>query len=68
MTLRSGFSSTAKITLKKSQDVLTLPERALKFEGSKPNVLIADNSEQGFHQQEVVLGLSDGIKVKYLKV
>ena len=67
VTLRSGFSSTAKITLKKSKDVLTLPERALKFEGSKPNVLIADNSEQGFHQQEVVLGLSDGIKVEVLE-
>ena len=67
VTLRSGFSSSAKITLKKSKDVLTLPERALKFEGSKPNVLIADNSEQGFHQQEVVLGLSDGIKVEVLE-
>ncbi|WP_341665016.1 efflux RND transporter periplasmic adaptor subunit [Vibrio sp.] len=67
VTLRSGFSSTAKITLKKSQDVLTLPERALKFEGSIANVLIADNSEQGFHQQKVVLGLSDGINVEVLE-
>ncbi|RSD29718.1 efflux RND transporter periplasmic adaptor subunit [Vibrio pectenicida] len=65
--LRSGFSSTAKITLQKSQDVLTLPERALKFDGDTPHVLISDSSEQGFHQQKVVLGLSDGINVEVLQ-
>lgn len=67
VTLRSGFSSTAKITLQKSQDVLTLPERALKFDGETPHVLISDSSEQGFHQQKVVLGLSDGINVEVLE-
>ncbi|NOH72282.1 efflux RND transporter periplasmic adaptor subunit [Vibrio pectenicida] len=65
--LRSGFSSTAKITLQKSQDVLTLPERSLKFDGETPHVLISDSSEQGFHQQKVVLGLSDGINVEVLQ-
>lgn len=67
VTLRSGFSSTAKITLKKSENVLTLPERALQFEGDTPNVLIPDSSEQGFHKQKVKLGLSDGIKVEVLE-
>ncbi|MFY2508274.1 efflux RND transporter periplasmic adaptor subunit [Vibrio pectenicida] len=67
VTLRSGFSSTAKITLQKSQDVLTLPEGALKFDGETPHVLISDSSEQGFHQQKVVLGLSDGINVEVLE-
>lgn len=64
--LRSGFSSTAQITLKKSENVLTLPERVLQFEGDTPNVLIPDNSEQGFHKQKVKLGLSDGINVEVL--
>ncbi|WP_104041513.1 efflux RND transporter periplasmic adaptor subunit [Vibrio hyugaensis] len=64
--LRSGFSSTAQITLKKSENVLTLPERALQFDGDTPNVLIPDSSEQGFHKQEVKLGLSDGINVEVL--
>ncbi|CAH6897496.1 Membrane-fusion protein [Vibrio chagasii] len=64
--LRSGFSSTAQITLKKSENVLTLPERALKFDGDTPNVLIPDSSEQGFHKQKVKLGLSDGINVEVL--
>ncbi len=64
--LRSGFSSTAKITLKKSENVLTLPERALQFNGDTPSVLIPDTSEQGFHSQPVKLGLSDGINVEVL--
>jgi HlyD family secretion protein len=64
--LRSGFSSNAQITLKKSENVLTLPERALQFDGDTPNVLIPDSSEQGFHKQQVKLGLSDGINVEVL--
>ncbi|MCR9302210.1 efflux RND transporter periplasmic adaptor subunit [Vibrio diabolicus] len=64
--LRSGFSSTAQIILKTSENVLTLPERALQFDGDAPNVLIPDSSEQGFHKQPVKLGLSDGINVEVL--
>ncbi|MGC9461963.1 efflux RND transporter periplasmic adaptor subunit [Vibrio genomosp. F10] len=62
--IRSGFSSTARIILVKSENVLTLPERVLQFEGNKPNVLIPDNTEQGYHKQPVELGLSDGINVE----
>ncbi|PCS24118.1 efflux RND transporter periplasmic adaptor subunit [Candidatus Enterovibrio escicola] len=65
--LRSGFSSTAKITLKKSENVLTIPERALKFKGKTPMVLIPDQSEQGFYTRPVKLGLSDGINVEVYK-
>ena len=65
--LRSGFSSSAQIILVKSENVLTLPERALKFEGDSPNVLIPDSSEQGFHKQAVKLGLSDGINVEVIE-
>ncbi|MEZ8303083.1 efflux RND transporter periplasmic adaptor subunit [Vibrio splendidus] len=65
--LRSGFSSSAQIILVKSENVLTLPERALQFEGDRPNVLIPDSSEQGFHKQAVKLGLSDGINVEVIE-
>ncbi|MGF1845990.1 efflux RND transporter periplasmic adaptor subunit [Vibrio lentus] len=65
--LRSGFSSSAQIILVKSENVLTLPERALQFEGDSPNVLIPDSSEQGFHKQAVKLGLSDGINVEIIE-
>ncbi|OAN11639.1 efflux transporter periplasmic adaptor subunit [Photobacterium jeanii] len=67
LTVRSGFSATAKITLKAVNDVPTIPERALQFEGSNPSVLIPDESEAGFHPQPVKLGLSDGINVQVLE-
>ena len=65
--LRSGFSANADITLKKVENVLVVPERALKFEGEVPMVLIPDSSKQGFHTHPVTLGLSDGIHVEVLK-
>ncbi|WP_299020077.1 efflux RND transporter periplasmic adaptor subunit [uncultured Photobacterium sp.] len=66
ITVRSGFSATAKITLKKAESVTTIPERVLQFEGEEPGVLVSDESEQGFHTKPVVLGLSDGINVEVL--
>ena len=65
--LRSGFSANADITLKKVENVLVVPERALKFEGEVPMVLIPDSSKQGYHTQPVTLGLSDGINVEVIK-
>ncbi|MCK6263935.1 efflux RND transporter periplasmic adaptor subunit [Vibrio sp. ZSDE26] len=64
--LRSGFSSTAKITLKRAENVITVPERALQFDGDTPYVLIPDSSKQGFRRQKVTLGLSNGIHVEVL--
>ncbi|CAM3787223.1 Macrolide export protein MacA [Vibrio aerogenes CECT 7868] len=67
MNLRSGFSATARIILKQVKDVVSLPERVLKFEDETPNVLLPDDSEQGYHEQKVQLGLSDGIHVEVLQ-
>lgn len=67
MTLRSGFSASAKITLQRAADVITLPERALQFEGETPMVLIADGSAQGYTAHPVKLGLSDGVQVEILE-
>ncbi|OLQ74164.1 efflux transporter periplasmic adaptor subunit [Photobacterium proteolyticum] len=64
ITIRSGFSATAQITLKKAEAVTTIPERVLQFEGETPEVLVADESKQGFHTKPVKLGLSDGINVE----
>ncbi|ELR67924.1 Membrane-fusion protein [Photobacterium marinum] len=64
LTIRSGFSATAKIILKKAESVTTIPERVLQFSGENPEVLVADDSEQGFHTEPVKLGLSDGINVE----
>ncbi|KJG06002.1 membrane protein [Photobacterium angustum] len=66
ITLRSGFTATAHITLKKATDVMTVPERALYFKGNDPFVLIADDSTKGYKEVPVKLGLSDGINVEVL--
>ncbi|WP_104399451.1 efflux RND transporter periplasmic adaptor subunit [Vibrio penaeicida] len=64
--LRSGFSSTATITLKTAENVLVVPERTLQFEGEVPHVLIQDESESGYRTQTIELGMSDGILVEVL--
>ncbi|MCW8328773.1 efflux RND transporter periplasmic adaptor subunit [Photobacterium sp. SDRW27] len=67
--VRSGFSATAQITLKKAEKITTIPERVLQFSGDngdEPEVLIPDESEQGFHAVPVKLGLSDGINVEVI--
>lgn len=66
ITLRSGFSATAHIILEKVDDVVTIPERALRFQGNQAEVLIADDSELGFTAHPVTLGLSDGINVQII--
>ncbi|WP_332402945.1 efflux RND transporter periplasmic adaptor subunit [Vibrio metschnikovii] len=66
ITLRSGFSATAHIILEKVENVVTVPERALRFQGNQAEVLIADDSEYGFTAQPVTLGLSDGIDVQII--
>ncbi|WP_028865396.1 efflux RND transporter periplasmic adaptor subunit [Psychromonas aquimarina] len=64
--IRSGFSATAQITLKKADQVTTIPERALQFSDNKPEILLPDDSAQGFHAVPVELGLSDGINVEVI--
>ncbi|MGC9423209.1 efflux RND transporter periplasmic adaptor subunit [Vibrio sp.] len=66
ITLRSGFSATAHIILEKVDDVVTIPERALRFQGNQAEVLMADDSEHGFTAQPITLGLSDGINVQII--
>jgi len=66
ITIRSGFSATAKIIFKQVSDVVTIPERVLNFNGEIPEVWIPDESEFGYSAREVKLGLSDGIIVEVL--
>ncbi|MGF1841993.1 efflux RND transporter periplasmic adaptor subunit [Vibrio clamense] len=66
ITIRSGFSATAQITLKHATDVVTIPERALNFDGEQPEVWIPDESAIGYAPRKVTLGLSDGISVEVL--
>ena len=45
---------------------MTVPERALHFKGNDPFVLITDDSNKGYKEIPVKLGLSDGINVEVL--
>lgn len=67
ITLRSGFSASAKITLKQAKDVLVIPERALKFDGDTPEILVPDQTSKGYHSEKVTLGLSNGIDVEVVE-
>ena len=62
VTIRSGYSANAEIVLDQAQDVVTLPESAIQFEGEKTYVMIkeADN----YVRRDVQTGLSDGINIE----
>ncbi|WP_428240580.1 efflux RND transporter periplasmic adaptor subunit [Gynuella sp.] len=62
--LRSGFSATARITLEKADNVVTIPERTLSFAGDQPQVLIPSADGITSTPRDVTLGLSDGIQVE----
>ncbi|MCK4869532.1 MAG: hypothetical protein KAS93_00305 [Gammaproteobacteria bacterium] len=65
LVLRSGYSATANIVIKKAENVLTLPERVLKFDGNKAYVLLAP-VVPGMQpkKQYVKVGISDGMTVE----
>jgi HlyD family secretion protein len=65
--LRSGFSSTAQILLEQAKDVVTVPERILQFNGNQAEVLVPNDSAQGYRLQPVELGLSNGIDAQVIK-
>lgn len=67
--LKAGFSSNAEIELDRRQNVLTVPESAVTYEGDRAYVYISEDGgtgESSFTKQEVTLGLSDGLKVEVI--
>lgn len=63
--LRSGYSATAKITIKTAKNVLTVPERILIFKDNKVYVNLPD--KKGLPKlQEITVGISDGINTQVL--
>ncbi|MCK4608234.1 MAG: efflux RND transporter periplasmic adaptor subunit [Gammaproteobacteria bacterium] len=68
LTLRSGYSATANIKVKTVKDVLVVPERVLHFKGDKTYVLLpALKQGQKPREQDVVIGLSNGMKAEIKK-
>jgi len=64
--LRSGYSANAEIVLAQANQVLTVPESAIEFEGNSTYVYIVKGSgeQQTFERRRVVTGLSDGINIE----
>ncbi|MBR3097305.1 MAG: HlyD family efflux transporter periplasmic adaptor subunit, partial [Bacteroidales bacterium] len=63
VTIRSGYSANAEIELQREEDVMTLPESAIQFEGEKTfvHVIKADGSTE---RRDVVTGVSDGVNIE----
>lgn len=64
--IRAGYSANAEIVLKRSENVLSLPESCVEFSGDSTFVQIvtAEKPEQKFERRPVKVGLSDGIKIE----
>lgn len=64
--LRSGYSANAEIVLAQANQVLTVPESAIEFEGNNTYVYIVKGrgEQQTFERRRVVTGLSDGINIE----
>ncbi len=61
--LRAGYSANAEIIINESTDVLTIPERAVYFEGDSTYVEVPD---EGGKRKKVMIetGLSDAIRIE----
>ena len=62
-----GISApTPRIVLKRAEDVLTIPESTVEFQGDSAFVQLVkqEQPEQVFEKHPVKVGLSDGIKIE----
>lgn len=64
--IRSGYSANAEIVLAEAKHVLTVPESAIVFEGTKTFVYVANGSgkDKTYERRNVVTGLSDGVNIE----
>ena len=63
ITIRSGYSANAEIELQRQENVMTLPESAIQFEGEKTFVYII-KADGGYERRDVVTGVSDGVNIE----
>ncbi len=64
--LRAGYSANANILLEKAENVLTVPEGVVEYDGGKAYVYVLTDSvgSQKFERKEINTGLSDGLNVE----
>ncbi len=62
--VRSGYSANAEIILHRAQDVLSVPESAVEFEGDSAFVYVVMSDSTGYEKRNVVTGLSNGVDIE----
>ena len=62
VTIRSGYSANAEIVLQEVNDVLTIPESAIQYDGDQTYVFVKE--AEGYVRRDVVTGLSDGVNIE----
>ena len=64
--VRAGYSANAEIVLKRAEDVMTIPESTVTFNGDSAFVQIMkqETPKQVFEKHSIKTGLSDGIKIE----
>ncbi len=68
--IRAGYSANAEIVLAKADSVITIPESSIEFLNDSAFVYVLKenkSSKQVFEKRNVVVGLSDGIKIEIKK-
>jgi RND family efflux transporter MFP subunit len=62
--LRDGMSATAEVIIERRDDVLLIPNRAIRGTTENPMVVVLVDGQQ--EEREITLGLSDGINTEVL--
>jgi RND family efflux transporter MFP subunit len=62
--LRDGMTATAEVIIERRDDVLSIPNRALRGSWENPKVLVLIDGQQ--EEREITLGLTDGINTEVL--
>ena len=62
VTVRSGYSANAEIVLQKAEDVVTIQESAIQWEGDSTYVFIKEG--ENYVRRDVETGLSDGVNIE----
>ena len=68
MNLRAGYSANAAVILEKEENVLTIPERVIEFQGDSMFVFVLEGNpkpgdKQEFRKVAVETGISDGVNI-----
>jgi len=62
--LKDGMSATAEVIIERRDDVLSIPNRAIRGTTENPMVVVLVDGQQ--EEREITLGLSDGINTEVL--